>query len=188
MCVPHHHASHRPLRTDVVVGWIYTANSSMFMDIKLKQGLLYPEAEVFHYWRDSEGGEHYTGLPLFTFCSLKSKEKGWPPRGRVHSRAGNSCVALKFHILLPQLQRPRQEKQQEDLFDIYSQDFFFLISSEMNMNTPWSLHSAGANPHWKLGAPRAFSRMQSVDIGVPAGSPEGPAVHAVALSLEPCYI
>lgn len=24
--------------------------------------------------------------------------------------------------------------------------FFFLISSEMNMNTLWSLHSAGANP------------------------------------------
>lgn len=52
---------------------------------------------------------------------------------------------LAFHILLPQLPMPRQKKQQEDLFNIYSQ-VFFLISSEINMNTPWSLHSAGAEP------------------------------------------
>lgn len=58
-----------------------------------------------------------------------------------------TASATASHILLPWLPLPRQKKQQEDLFNIYSLFFFFFsTSSEMNMNTLWSLHSAGANP------------------------------------------
>ena len=64
-------------------------------------------------------------VPIFIFCSLKSKEKGRPLAGRVYSSAANLCAAIKCHILLPQLHMPRQKKQQEDVFNIYSQVSFF---------------------------------------------------------------
>lgn len=43
------------------------------------------------------------------------------------------------------------------------------------MNTPWSLHSAGANPPTgSFGEPHSFVRTQAVDTGVPSGSSESP--------------
>lgn len=91
------------------------------------------------------GPGHHADMPVFIFCSLKSKQKGRTSLRQSLVRCNNLCVAIKFHIPPPQLHTPRQKKQQEDLFNIYSQ-VFFLISSEMNMNTLRSLHSAGANP------------------------------------------
>ena len=44
----------------------------------------------------------------------------------------------------------------------------------MNMNTPWSLHSAGANPPLKLWGACSFLGMQSVDKGNPLALLKGP--------------
>lgn len=79
---------------------------------------------------------------LFSALYNQKKQAGLPKQ---RFNPVNSHTAIKFHILLPQLHMPRQKKQQEDLFNIYSQ-VFFLISSETNTNALWSLHSAGANP------------------------------------------
>lgn len=81
----------------------------------------------------------------FYFLCFKIKRKRQASWRQSLLQRSHFCMALEFHILPPQLHMPRQKKQQEDLFNIYSQ-VFFLISSEMNMNTLWSLHSAGANP------------------------------------------
>lgn len=80
-------------------------------------------------------------MPLFVLCSGGSRG-----RGRGYVSVGTAVGPLSSTFCLPQRHMPRQREPQEDLLNIYSLFFSFLISSERNMNTRCSLHSAGANP------------------------------------------
>lgn len=91
------------------------------------------------------GPGNHAEVPVFIFCSLKSKQKGRTSLRQSLVRCNNLCVAISFTFHhLSFIHQDRKSSRKTCL--TFIPRFFFLISSEMNMNTLWSLHSAGANP------------------------------------------
>lgn len=93
----------------------------------------------------------YRGGPFYLLFFENEKEQASSRQGLVQC---NSCKAVKSHVLQPQLHALRQNKQWEDLFNIYSQAFSFslLISSEKNMSHSSLYTLQELIPHWKLRA------------------------------------
>lgn len=105
---------------------------------------MHPRASFFHCWWDSGAEEHSAEGPLFMFLLFKIKIKRQASWRQSSLRCSNFCHQVSHSAT--SASDAKTEKSHGKTCLTFIPRHFFLISSKMTMNTPRSLHSAGANP------------------------------------------